>query len=185
MKRAELIEWGIIVIALIFGYKFLEGIITLIIQIIYGFDNTLIMSDMLRFIVIIGLYAAFFIVLIKFAGKIAEAISPPPSSADDPAIKIGKRSMLQVILIAICSITILSNIADIIYYIFDAFRSSAGRRGFTDPPTSYLPGPYQLTVKIIQLFIAVIVIIASKNICELLVRKDEADELVFDSKPEK
>ena len=56
MKRAQLIEWGIIVIALIFGYKFFEAIITLFIQLIYGFDGRLIVPDVLTALLAIGLY---------------------------------------------------------------------------------------------------------------------------------
>ena len=32
MKRIQLIEWGIIAISLIFGYKFAEGMISVVIQ---------------------------------------------------------------------------------------------------------------------------------------------------------
>jgi len=185
MKRAQLIEWGIIVIALIFGYKFFEAIITFFIQLIYGFDGRLIVPDVLRALLAIGLYIACFAILIKNSDKIAQYMSRAADpSANELAVKIGKRSMLQVILIAICITTILSGIADIIYYVFEMFKTGVQRRGFEDPPMNFLPGQYVFIVKVIQLILAVIVIVASKNISELLIRKSEADELVFDSKPE-
>ena len=169
MKRAELIEWGIIAITLIFGYKFLEAIITLLFQLIYGFDGRLIMADMVRIILVIGIYAAFFIILVKNCNKIATTLSP--------------RAMLQVILIAIWA-TILCNIADIIYYIFESFKNDIQRNRFLEDNTSLLPAKYIFIVKCIQVVVALLVIYLSKNISDLLIHKNEADELVFDSKTE-
>ncbi len=186
MKRAQLIEWGIIVIALIFGYKFVESIITVLVQVIYGLTSPDLATEMIRMLVIIGLYATGFLVVIKNSHKLAVYLSGPDSQENNLPVKIGKRSLLQVILIAICAFAILTHLADIIYYIFEVFRNEVRTKSLLDLHEDYSGAPitYTITIKCIRVVIAIILIYASKNISDWLIRKDEADELVFDSKTE-
>jgi len=186
MKRAQLIEWGIVVIALIFGYKFFESIITVFIQFFYGITSPDFGADLLRTFLIMGLYAAGFIVVIKNSHKLAVYLSGPDSPENTLPVKIGKRPMLQVILIAICAFTVISNIADIIYYLFEAFRNEVRSKGILDlyDSSNQSPGKYTFIVNCMEIVVAIIVIYSSKNIADWLIRKNEADELVFDSKPE-
>jgi len=183
MKRSELIEWGIVVIALIFGYKFIEALLSLIIQIVYGFDRPGFTLDIFRFLPIIALYAVVFIALITRSDKIGTYFSRADNANNEIHIKIGKRSMLQVILIAICISTILSNVAEVIYYLFDAFRRDVHTRAITDQFENgdTPPSTYSFVVNLIRIVIAIIVIYFSKNIADQMIRKNEADELVFDS----
>lgn len=184
MKRAHLIEWGIIVIALIFGYKFIESILTVLMQLIFmwGSEDQL-TKIILRYLLVIGLYFGAFILLVSNSGKIAVYFSREDVSDNSMDIKIGKRSLLQVILIAICISAVIFNIADIIYYLFDSFRSEVRVRDLFETEPKYKPDKTRFIVSIMEMVLAIIVIYFSRDISSLLVRKNEADELVFDSKP--
>ncbi len=184
MRRTQLIEWGIIVIALIFGYKFFEGIISLFIQTIYLYDSGQLATGILRMVLIIGFYAVAFILLIKNSHKAAAYLSGPGTAENSLPVKISKRSLLQVILISICVFTILTNIADTIYYIFDLFRQEVQRKGMLENVMGSSASKYNFAVHCMEIVIALIAIYFSKNIADALIRKDEAEELAFDSKPE-
>jgi hypothetical protein len=185
MKRAQLIEWGIIVIALIFGFKFLEGCISLIIQFSYAFGEPDIATTLLPVILVLGLYAAGFFLVIKNSHKLAIYLAGSDSPDTNISLRIGKRSMLQVILIGICCFTILSRLADIIYFLFPAFRHEVrGNRLLDLSANSTSPDKITFVIDLIAIILAMIIIYASKNIADWMIRKNEPDELILDSSPE-
>ncbi len=178
MKRAQFIEWGIIVVAIIFGYRTFESIISLLVQIIFTIDERIMVPEILKTLLAIAINAVAFIVLIKNSKRIAGYLDRPATEpADALKINIGKRSLLQVILVAICLETILSDISYLLLYVFDAFKN---HDGFGD----FFPGRHNLVADIIQVVLAVIIIAVSKKIADVLIPRNEADELVFDSTPE-
>ncbi|MBC7947096.1 MAG: hypothetical protein H7Y42_04395 [Chitinophagaceae bacterium] len=185
MKRVQLIEWGIIVIGLIFGYKFVESILSLFIQIVYGWGYPDIAADILRVLLISAVYGIALFILLRNSHRLAAYFSQP-SGDEHVAIKIGKRSLLQVILIALCLFIILTTVSDLIFYIFDAFRNEVRPRGILDIADGYNPSAdkYSFVINFIKILLAIIVIYSSKRISDWLIRRDEADELVFDSTPQ-
>jgi hypothetical protein len=186
MKRIQLIEWGIIAIALIFGYKAFEGFLSLIMQ----FIAIIISGDEIYPLFIAFLLSAIYfvclVVLIRNSRTIAVYLNGPQKGEDDIHFKIGKRPLLQVILIGICSFTIITNVANVIYFIVKAFKDEAGGDAgmnkylmLTRDQTS-IPA----IISAIQIVFAIIIIYYSKNIAYTLIRKNEVDELTLDSKSE-
>jgi ABC-type enterochelin transport system permease subunit len=106
------------------------------------------------------------------------------SSPDESlSLKIGKRSLLRVILIGICIVTILSNIAEILLYLFEAFKEGAGRRNPYDDDMKKVSKDV-FTIAAIRTIVAFVILYFSKEISGWFIRKNEADELIFDSNPE-
>lgn len=181
MKRIQLIEWGIITIALIFGYKFFESIFSALVQIFYSFQgvNEDILEILIPSILMIVAYAVCFILLIKKSGQLASYLQGIDNN-EVISVKIGKKSLLQVILIAICITTVLSNIPGMLLYLFDSFREKVGPNN-RDIVTT---GPFrwhQFKLGAIQIIVATVVIFFSKDITNWFLRKKEIDELSFDS----
>lgn len=184
MKKIQLIEWGIITIGLIFGYKFFEGVFTALVQIFYGFQvrGGDIFVALLPTILLLAVYAACFIWLIRKSSQLAHYLSGG-NVEEDGAFKIGKRSLLQVVLISICLATILSNIADILLYLFETFKREAGRRNFLEENTNTV-NKYAFKIAAVRTIVSVVVLFFYKEITNWFIRKNEADELTFETEPE-
>lgn len=185
MKRSQLIEWGIVTIGLIFGYKFFEGVFSALVQIFYGFQagGIDIFSVMLPTLILVALYGVFFILVIRKSSQIASYLAGTEKQEAVP-LKIGKRSLLQIVLIAVCVATVLSNVAEILLYLFETFKKEAGRRRYFETDGNAVTN-YAFKIAAIQTIVALVVLYFSKEISGWFIRKNEADELTFDSSPEK
>jgi hypothetical protein len=182
MKRVEFIEWGIIAVSLIFGYKFFEAVFGLFVQIIYQFDRHDLVEGLIRYLLVIVIYAVGFILLIRNSRKAALYLNGPVTD-DALPFRINKQSLLQVILISICAATVLSSIAEILLYIFELFRKDVGGRGVYDKD-NYTPNSYFFKQEAIKAIVAVVVICFSKDIAGWFIRRNEPEELVLESNPE-
>jgi hypothetical protein len=181
MKRTQLIEWGLITVALIFGYKFFEYTISFLVQVLYAFGEIDLGKLALRFLLICGAYATGFFILIRKSSQLASWINGPVEN-DSINIKINKQSLLQVILIGVCSATILANIAEIISYLFEIFKQEVGR---SHDPIDNKDSNHLFKLAAIRTIIAFVVLYFSKDISNSFLRKNEADKLTFESETEK
>jgi hypothetical protein len=179
MKRTQLIEWGIVTTGLVFGFKFFEGIFSFLLAVLYNYSPGR-GDDLIKLAVYFLAYAITFILLIRKSSQIAIWLNGP-SQNDVLPIQIGKRSLLQIILISICTVTILSNIATIILYLFETFKNEVSRiHDYTN--NSQLN--YRFKLAAIETIVAIVLIYFSKDISSWFVRKNETDEIAFQSVPE-
>ena len=187
MKKIQLIEWGIIAIALIFGFKFFESVFSSLVFIAYewqdgyGEANRTIIFTLVPTIV----YAVGFIVLIRQSRAIAIYLAGLAGNASNENIplKLGKRSLLHVILIAICMASILSNIPSILIYLFETFKNEVGRRSLPVYDRTKVT-EFAFKTAAVQVVASFVVLYFSHNISSWFIRKNEADELSFESKAE-
>jgi hypothetical protein len=178
MKRSQLIEYGIITIGLIFGFKFIDnlfgGLVALISSSGMGFDLG---AALVPFLSYLFLYGAALFLLVQRSGQIATFLSKNYSNEPIP-IKIDKHSLLQVILIGICMATIIPYISYLGHYFYQSFKNGAGAR------TSYeaiYADKQKFTVIAIQTIIAGLILYFSKDISGWFVRKKEVDIFILDS----
>lgn len=184
MKRVQLIEYGIVIIGLIFGYKAFDSFFGAMTQVLYSFGGmgNIEFEYLLPTLLILAAYTTCFIILIRKSRSIAVYLASNAASEDVP-FKIGKRSLLQVVLIGICAITILVNLAEILLYLYESFRNEAGRRNLSYDESN-TPRSLSFKLAAIRSIIAGVVLYFSKDISNWFIRKNEADELTFDSTPE-
>lgn len=180
MKRVQLIEWGIIVVGLIFGYKFFESIFVLISQLILGFDSDMLTGKFfVRMLLVAAIYAISFVAIIRNSHQVASFVNGGAVNNSLP-IKIGRRSALQIVLIAICVVQILSGLVDILIYLYDSFKGKDYRID-SQFDTSISKQAFQ--TEAIKVIVALVVVAFSKELANLFFRKNEPDELVLESKP--
>lgn len=180
MKRIQLIDWGIVTIGLIFGFKFFEGMFSLFAQILYDFDGFATGSGLVKLLILCAAYAALFLFLIRKSAEIANWINGAVKN-EPIGFNIDKHSLLQVVLIALCVATILSNMADIVLYLFETFKNEAGR--FHEPvDTTFSKHRFKVTA--IETIVAFVIMYFSKDISSWFIRKDKTAELTFESDPE-
>ena len=182
MKRTQLIEAGILIVGLIFGYKFFESIISLVIQLVFSFSYMLEMSAFFPALVYIVFYAGCFVLLIRQSNYIAKYLG---ANADDTVIpiKINKRALLHVTLIVLAIITILSSLPEIIIYLFESFRNEVNSKSFYDDARTII-SKEKFTYSAVGTIIAFLLIYFSKTISSWFFQKDPAEELTFDSTSE-
>ena len=184
MKRIQLIEWGIVTIGLIFGYKFFTSVFTAVVQLFFRFqggENNF-EKILLNTILLTAIYAVSFVILIRKSRQIAVYISGMSANESVP-IKIGKHSLLQIVLISICLAAILSDIPQVLIYLFEAFKGETGRNDIPVYEYNKVTG-FAFKVAAIQTIAASVVLYFSKDISGWFIRKNEADELIFESEPE-
>ncbi|HEX7903586.1 MAG TPA: hypothetical protein VF487_06890 [Chitinophagaceae bacterium] len=178
MKKTQLIEWGIITVGIIFGYKFLEGAFSFLFELLYSPDTT--GSYAMKWLLVIILYVLVFFLTLRNSGKIALYLNPGTENDSIP-FKIRKTSLIQVILIAICVTSIFSNIAEILVYIYEVFKQSINQK-ITLSRT--VPNKLSFQLAVVESLVALIILCFSRDIAGWFIRKKETDELVLDSNPE-
>ncbi|HMT75117.1 MAG TPA: hypothetical protein PKA77_13680 [Chitinophagaceae bacterium] len=185
MKRIQLIQYGIVVIGLIFGYKFFESIFSAIIPLLFSFDGQF--SGDIEFlgplIFAIILYGIAFVLLIRNSNQIATMLNKNAEN-ETLEIKVGKKALLHVILLSMCLITIILSIPDIIIYLFEAFKNDIGRRNPDSVSIDFVRKP-AFYVALLKAVTASVALAYSKEISGWFIRRTEADDLVFDSTPQK
>jgi hypothetical protein len=183
MKRTDLIEWGIVTVGLIFGFKFFESTFSGLVQLYYFFESGGSIVDIfLPTFILVVVYAISFVLLIRNSRAIALYLAGN-SANEEVSLKIGKRALLRAILIGICIAVLISNLSAVILYLF---RLSTGT---TVDETAYTHSSRQVNafafqISIVKTVFALIVLLCSREISSWFVRKNELDELIFDSKPE-
>ena len=185
MKRTQLIEYGIITIGLVFAFKAFDSFFTAIIQVLYMFGGIggAEIGPLLPTLFILVAYTVCFIVLIRKSGPIAVYLGGM-SAGENVPFKIGKRSLLHVVLIGICAAIILSSLAEVLLYLFETFKQEAGRGSFTDPEGSKM-NKYTFNVAAIRTIIAGVTLYFSKDVSNWFIRRNEVDELTFESESER
>jgi hypothetical protein len=142
MKRVQLIEIGILSVALICGYKFFESLISTIIttlyQFTYGYPEP--WTFIFQYLIFTAIYFTAFFLLIKYCKWIADYIDKkgqqPITDAESDTINISlqQSSLLFIILVAVCLITLIAEIPVILISVYNYFKKEAGglRRGSVD-----------------------------------------------------
>jgi hypothetical protein len=183
MKKVQLIEWGIIVVGLVIGYKFFESVFLLFIQTIYSFDAQMAGSSgyILKSVLAIGIYGVSFVAVIRNSHPLASFLNGGAANDAIP-LKIGKRSALQIVLIAICAMQLFSGIATILIYLYESFKSDVNQNRF-NPAEFDSISKEAFRVAAVRCIVALVVICFSKDLTNLFFRKNEPDELVLESKP--
>ena len=97
---------------------------------------------------------------------------------------MSKGSLTQVILMSLCIVTLLTTIPSILTYVFNAFANEIRSDGELKAQTSEIR---KLNFKkdLIKSILSFVIIYFSKDITRWFIRKNELDELTFDSNPEK
>src|SRR5262245_60468692 len=120
MKRAELIEIGIIAVVLIMGFRAFESILNVIIYTLYSFSDefnrlaTYIWSNVIS----LALYSLGIFFLLKNRIGVATYIAGKKEETQNVSLHIQKAELLFIIIVALCIASILSEISTILIYVF-------------------------------------------------------------------
>lgn len=168
MKRIQLIEIAVLVIALICGYQFFNSLVNSAISVVYlGIGRYDSAAFALEYLFFAAIYFGCFIVLVKNGKKVARYIDgqwqPASQEPEEGTINITlyQNNLLFIVLIAVCVITIITEIPSLLIGIYDYFKKeSSGASGDLfdyrshSEDLSFKVAAIRLTVSIIILFYA-------------------------------
>ena len=184
MKRSQLIEYGIITVGLVCGYKFLENGLAVIFQLVYYLSEGPAdrLSILLPSFVLLTVYGICFILLIRRSGQIASWLQSE-SPNDQLAIKLDIKSLLYIVLVGVTISSTINHIPKAIIYLFESFKNEVSSKNlFTTRETTVTKNEFILSA--LHLVIATIAIYFARNITGWLIRKTPVDELTFQSEKE-
>ncbi len=179
MKRSQFIEWGVITLGLIIGFKFLETLSDMFVRMAYNFTfkRFNVSNSIAPMVFLMVVYAIICFLLIRNSKRIALFINGK-NNDDSIPLKIGKRSLLQLILITICIVLILTKSGEIIYYLINMLTINE-EDDYRDSIVSGLS--QRFIVPATQIVLSIIVLYFHKTISYWFIPKDQADELIFDA----
>jgi hypothetical protein len=182
MKRVELIEWGIVTVALILACNFFFNLLDIFMQVLVFKASA---ETVLKMLLASAIYFVATFLLIRKSDKLAEFINGSRRSAETIGLSVGKRALLHVVIVSVCIVTALSGVVRIVYSLFSILKREVTGTGLHGLILEFGTGrsDYDLVSGIIQTISAIVVIGFSKKIADALIKKNELDELTLDSKP--
>ena len=128
MKKAELVELGLIAVLLVLGFRVFITFLDIIVAAIYTLYPSLsefagyIWPNIVQLILcILGI-----LLILKFRRQIAQYIIGKKEKNEEVPLKISKKDFLYIIIIAISITSLLASFARIVSYAFDYFKENAG-----------------------------------------------------------
>jgi hypothetical protein len=183
MKKNQLIETGILAVALICGYKFFDSLIstaiTTLYQFAYGYGDA--WTAILQYLILAAIYFGFFILLIRKRSVIANFIDKQGQEgsavADDDQfpINIHQNNLLFVIIIALCLITLITEVPSIVIGIYSYFKKEVSG---TDPSGYNSVENLNFKAAAIKVVITVIVLGYAKQISHRFSKSAAKDDTV-------
>lgn len=189
MKKTQLIEIGILAVTLICGYSFITTLASTIIAVLYQFTSEYNTDSylLIQYFIVTLIYLGVFIILVKKKTSIATYINQQtqPSLIDDEAnsikLTLYQHNLLYIILVAMCLVTFLKEIPEVLIGAFEYFEKESG--GLRDR-SSYLGKDIDFRSAIIKLVITFIVLVFAKPISEWFGKQADADKKIIETTDE-
>lgn len=161
MRKNQLIQIAILVIALICGYKSIESLIGVVIVVLFQLGDRFSGSwdFILRYIIFLGIYCAAFFLLIRYNKQIADYVdkqAEPDTAASTESLPllIRESNLLYIVVIALCLITLIEEVPVIILSIYNYFKKEAGGRSGNIGDLNFKTAAIRFVFTLIVLFTA-------------------------------
>jgi hypothetical protein len=182
MRRNQLIQIAILVIALICGYKFIETLIGVLIVLLFQFGEGLSSSldFIFRYLIFLGIYCAAFFLLIRYNKQIADYIDKQgelntTAASELVSLRIQQGNLLYIVLIAVCLITLIEDVPVIILSVYNYFKKEAGGYGARSV------GDLNFKTVAIKFVFTMIVLFTSKSISGWFSRQFSSDKPILET----
>ena len=178
MKKLQLVELGIIAAALIMGYKMITSLLTLITTLLFGFGTGLnqnLMTAILPTVLFFAFYMITFFFLARNVKPLARFICRDSDDLLD--FKLNKAAALHVIIIAICLVSFLQTIRDVVEYAIKKIipHSADDDEYFGNP--QFIRERVTFMNSLISLIISTILLVTARNIASYLGKEEQTFEI--------
>jgi len=176
MKKLQLVELGIIATVLIMGYEMVTSLLNLITSLLFGF-GTAGRNFMITILPTVLLFAFCTITFFFLAINVTPLARFICRDRDDfLELKLTKPSILHVIIIAVCLISFLQTIPDIIQYLLNKFIN-AGQVSNEFERIEWRTREINFWNSLIGFIISLLLLITSRRIAFFFGREDESFEI--------
>lgn len=175
MKKVLLVEIGIIATALILGYNMIISVLTLLSTLAIMLETDIAQSlgiALLPAIVIFVFYAISFFLLVRYRRSLSRFISG--QGDESIGIRLNKASILQVVIVAVCFLTLLRSVPNVIEYLVN--KATRGNEELLDNTRVYRSNA-SFVNSLISLVVSTIILITSKNIAGFFGKEEQSFEI--------
>ena len=182
MRRSQLIQIAILVVALITGYKFIESIIGVFIPIIFQLGDSLTgaIGFVGRCLVISTIYGVVFLLLIKYNRSIAEYIdrqgTGKAESEEKVPLAIQPNNLLFIVIVALGLVTLIEEAPVLILSIYNYFKNEIGRLGARDDLNDM-----KFKISAITFVVAMVFLLAAKPISAWLSKQLSSEKPLIET----
>jgi hypothetical protein len=181
MKKVQLIEIGILAVALICGYKFLDTLIssaiTTLYRVAYSYGDSL--AILFQYLILAALYFGLFLILVRKRAWIARYIDKQgepgtePGDSDKINFSLNQNNLLFIVLISLCLITLVTEIPFILIGIYNYFKKEVSR-------VKDLPVLEDVNFKVaaIKLVVTVIILYYARQISDWFSKSSDQNKVV-------
>ncbi len=184
MKKVQLIEISILVIALICGYKFFDSLvssaITTLYMITYNYNESL--ATIFQYLVLAAIYFGLFLLLVRKRTWIAAYIDkqgepgPDTGNAGDINFSVNQSSLLFIVLVSMCCITLITEVPTILIGIYNYFKKEVSR--FAEGPTQ---SDINFKAAAVKLVVTVIVLYCARQISDWFGKSSDQSKVVAET----
>ncbi len=180
MKRTKLIEYTLIVVGAFIGYKFIEEVFALILQIVTELtvDGYKFTDGLMPILFSAGLYFFLLFIIIRKSKQIALYLNGNNAEETVP-VKIGKQVTMQLVLIGLSANTILNNLPGVLIYLYGRLKAASNPGNDYDTSLRDFEKE-EFMADAVRLTLAVITIVLSREIVKWFLKNDGKDELVLE-----
>ena len=181
MKRVQLIEIGILAVALICGYKFFDTLVSSAIstlyQVAYGYGDSL--AIIFQYLILAAIYFGLFLLLVRKRTWIAGYIDKQGEFVQDPEgsgeinFSLNQNNLLFIVLISLCLITLVTEIPSILIGIYNYFKKEVS--WVRDPS---LREDVNFKVAAIKLVVTVIILFYARQISNWFSKSSDQNKIV-------
>jgi len=177
MKKLQLVELGIIATVLILGYEMVTSLLNLITSLLFGFGAGIgrnVMIAILPTVLFFAFYTIIFFLLVRNIKPIARFICRDNEGFLE--LKLTKPSILHVIIIAVCLISFLQTIPDIIQYLVNKFIN-VDQISNEFENVERRANKFRFWNSLIDFLLSFLLLIASRKIASFFGENDESFEI--------
>lgn len=177
MKKLQLVEIGVTAAALIMGYKMVTSLLTLLTTLLFGL-GTGISRSLLMAILPTVLFFAFYLITFFLLARNIKPLAGFLCRDNEERLELNlnKVAVLHVIIIAVCLISFLQTIPEIIQYAVGRFIN-ADQLGEDLEPAEWRTGKARFWNSMIAFIISVILLITSKNLALFFGKEEPSYEI--------
>jgi hypothetical protein len=194
MKRIQLIEIGILIVALIVGFKSIESLFSVIVLFLYqtmddGRSGG--WSFIIRYLVVAIIYFAAFLFLVNKTKWLAfymnrQSDLKPDLLTEEPErinIRVQQTGLLYIGLVVLCISSIVAHLPALLIYVYDYFKEIVGGvKGYAEPigeSKEYI----EFKTAAVSIIVTIVILAFAKPLAEWFTRFSKSGSSIIENNP--
>jgi len=185
MKKVQLIELGILAVALVCGFQFFQEFISFFVTILFFFGTGTegsIPRIAISSLVSITVYLLSFLLLISKSNWIATHFQKKNEVDDVVSVKIRGKELLYIILVSICLFVIIAELPGILIYLYETIKIRINTKAHYNDSMSHDLSTIDFISSCLKLLMVLIVLYYVEKLAGFFARKQKNDDALIETK---